>query len=391
MAVRLLVWILLTLHGGVYSQSDFHPRQNQPHALHFLLEGKTSALKSRRYTPQETLHNAETRTVGKLNQLNGKMTEIKTKEARIAVDDIDQELRFDDGKDSTSRAHISNTRRTSIGSFDRIINGRDPVAPQSSPLGNAETVLNKLKHSEHYGRVRVMDFNGSERTYLPPHNFSRCGRCLCFYTSANQRIHADCKRIKGESFHLWSIPQDLPVDTAYLEMDGNSIKRFETYKLATYKSLQSVDATENKIFYLSESDCQFPMSITHLDLSLNQISSLEDGALSCMPKLTVLILNNNRLINLTNGSFSGLVNLRVLDLAFNQIHHIQRGTFLNSQGLLELDLSMNNNFSLSGKHIEVFKPLSALGSFSYPRLQIVLGRYPTAVYCSTCQLCENFT
>ena len=378
MAVRFFVLILLTLHCGVYSQSDYHSRQNQTHALHFLLEGETSALKSRRYTPQETLHNAETRTVGKLNHLNGKKTEIKTKEARRAVDGIGQELRFDDGKDSTSRDQISSTRRTSIGSFDREINGRDHFALQSSPLGNAETVLNKLKHSEHYGRVRVMDYNGSERIYLPPHDFSRCGRCLCFNPSANQRIHADCKRIKGESFHLVSIPQDLPFDTACLQMDGNPIKRFETYKLAMYKSLRRVDATGNKIEYLSKSDCQFDMSITHLDLSLNQISSLEDGALSCMPKLTVLILNNNRIINLTNGSFSGLVNLRVLDLAFNQIHHIQTGTFLNSQGLQRLDLSMNKQLSLSGKHIEVFKPLSALEVFHTQGCKS-FGRYPTDV------------
>ena len=366
MAFRLVV--LLTFLGVISSHRGVHSHPEQSHALRFVPWGATSTLESGRYEDigQRSLKDAKKSVHGYPTQLDHKDKENLIHKAEIISDG--------DGED-----HVSNTGLFSLGSSDGHGDGTDAIPFRPSPLGNAETVLDKLKHSEHYGRVRVMDYNGSERIYLPPHDFSRCGRCLCFNTSANQRIHADCKRIKGQGFYLASIPQDLPFDTAYLEMDGNSIKRFETYKLTMYKSLQRVDASGNQVSSLKQNDCHLPVSLNHLDLSHNEISHIEDGALSCMSNLTVLILNNNRITNLTNGSFAGLVGLRVLNLAYNRLNHIQTGTFHDSQGLLELYLKKNKNLFLTRKHVEVFRPLTALEVFHIQGCASFSGGYPTEV------------
>ena len=364
MALRSLV--LLILLGAIYSRGEPQLREKHAQALYFVPKDELSAWKSHLHIQKQTL-NGDKKAVGYKN------------EARRSADKNHQEIQIYVGKGSTSQDHISNTRLISKDSLERQEDEEDTFTLQSSPLGNAQTVLDKLKHSQHYGRVRVMDLNGSERIYLPPHDFSRCGRCLCFNTSANPRIHADCKRIKGKSFNFRSIPQDLSFDTAYLQIDGNSIKRFETYKLATYKSLQRVDASGNQVSSLRQSDCYLPISLNHLDLSHNNISHIEDGALSCMPNLTVLILNNNRIMNLKNGSFAGLVGLRVLNLAYNRLNHIQAGTFLDTQGLLELYLNKNKNLFLNWRYVEVFSPLTALEVFHIQGCRSVNGRYPTEV------------
>ena len=381
MIMAFKLFVLLTLLGVISSTGGLHSHPEQSHALRFVPKGETSTLESGRYEDigQRSLKDVRKSAHGYPIQLNRKETEHLINEAERTSDPDDEELHVDVSEDSPSQDHVSNTGLFSLGSADGHEDGIDAIPFRTSLLGKAETVLDTLKHSEHYGRVRVMDYNGSERIYLPPHDFSRCGRCLCFNTSANQRIHADCKRIKGESFYLRSIPQDLPFDTSYLQMDGNSIKRFETYKLTMYKSLRRVDASRNHVSSLRQRDCHLPVSLNDLDLSHNNISHIEDGALSCMSNLTVLILNNNRIMNLTNRSFAGLFGLRVLNMAHNGLNHIQAGTFLDSQGLLELYLNNNKNLILSRRHVEVFRPLTALEVFHIQGCTSFSGGYPTEV------------
>ncbi|KAK3780069.1 hypothetical protein RRG08_046131 [Elysia crispata] len=243
---------------------------------------------------------------------------------------------------------------------------------------NHDPLWKKLKYAENYGKIRVLNKNGSERTYLPPHDYFRCGSCLCSTTSRGQMVHAECRKINGVNIVVHSIPQDLPLNTISLDLTNNPLEQFETEKLALYKSLLSVTASTNLIKSLRKRDCELPVSLENLDLSDNSISYLEDGALSCMINLTHLTLRYNDIAELTNGSLEGLAKLKKLDLANNNIHKIEVGAFLHSRDLRDLDLSLNKRLSLSRKYRDAFKPLSVLEVLNISGCANV-GWYPTDV------------
>ncbi|GFS02785.1 Toll-like receptor m [Elysia marginata] len=238
--------------------------------------------------------------------------------------------------------------------------------------------LERLKYSQHYGRIRVKTTNNSRRIYLTPHDFFRCGHCICFKPEGHDdKVHADC--IKYKNHVILSIPDYLPDNIFRLDMDYNPIRHFETNVLARYKSLLTVKAPHNKFRTLHAKDCLLVVNVQYLDLSYNNLSTVEDGALSCMPNLTQLILKRNLLTALRNATLAGLGKLIMLNLAKNKIHTIEAGAFLPSASILDLDLSANERLSLNHKYVETFRPLASLKILYIQGCTSLGGNYPTDV------------
>ncbi|KAI8498914.1 hypothetical protein Bbelb_233670 [Branchiostoma belcheri] len=116
---------------------------------------------------------------------------------------------------------------------------------------------------------------------------------------------------------LSSVPQDLPTNTTYLELDNNVITTMSESNFSRYSNL------------------------TTLRLNHNQISVINSGAFYSITRLTELRLSGNQLTSLRQDIFVGLDNLQVLSLGYNNIHNIEAGTFDSTPQLGYLTLYNN--------------------------------------------------
>ena len=304
----------------------------------------------------------------------------------VATDDGSAAVRGDHGQrsvhadfklphsvaDRTDTSHIS--QQSSKGKED----SENRFDYQSS-FQDSNLVLAKLTHSAHYNKVLVRDTEGYKRIYIPTIDHFRCGLCVCYKDPEHQMVHANCVRPTRVEAALENIPQDLPSNLFYIDMDNNCIRHLEVNKLAKYQILQRLEASRNQIEYLNKLNCDIPVNLRYLNLSQNFISHIEDGALVCLQNLTHLILSGNQITQLTNDSLTGLVNLMVLDLSNNKLYTIQPRTFVYSPGLLALDFSFNEHFLESPrKFVKVFRPLKALETLNIQGCSSY-GRYPTEV------------
>ena len=302
----------------------------------------------------------------------------------------DQEVNLHSGDNRNSPNDISDTNFVYHERLQGQENGIEDTDSSSSPRPISQ-VWDRLKYSDYYGKIRVaITNNGTTRSYKQPPDIFRCNHCLCFKEHNTQVIYADCKKYTYLNFSLESIPQDLPHETVILEVDDNSIKRFQVKILSRYKHLRTFKAPRNQIGSLRHQDCpSVEISLRHLNLSHNIISEIEDYALSCMTDLTNLFLRGNRITHLRNNSLAGLVKMKVLDLAENRLSNIQPGAFLPPRGLLVLNLSFNRDLILSSKHVETFRPLTSLTVFHIQGCK-PLGVYPTEVLLALPSLKELF-
>ncbi|KAM9792195.1 LOW QUALITY PROTEIN: slit homolog 1 protein-like [Neosynchiropus ocellatus] len=126
------------------------------------------------------------------------------------------------------------------------------------------------------------------------------GQCTCMDTV-----------VRCSNKQLARLPRGLPRNVTELYLDGNQFTRVPR-ELSSFKYLQLVD------------------------LSNNRISTLLDDSFSNMSQLTTLILSYNSLRCLPPLSLSGLRSLRLLSLHGNDISELQQGTFSDVASLSHL-------------------------------------------------------
>ncbi|XP_060923455.1 slit homolog 1 protein-like [Limanda limanda] len=122
--------------------------------------------------------------------------------------------------------------------------------------------------------------------------------------------------VRCSNKHLQGLPRGLPRNVTELYLDGNQFTSVPK-DLATFKYLQLVD------------------------LSNNKISSLSDDSFSNMSQLTTLILSYNSLRCIPPLSLSGLRSLRLLSLHGNDISELQQGIFSDVASLSHLAIGAN--------------------------------------------------
>ncbi|XP_034392503.1 slit homolog 1b [Cyclopterus lumpus] len=131
------------------------------------------------------------------------------------------------------------------------------------------------------------------------------GQCTCMDTV-----------VRCSNKHLQALPRGLPRNVTELYLDGNQFTSVPK-ELATFKYLQLVD------------------------LSNNKISSLSDDSFSNMSQLTTLILSYNSLRCIPPLALGGLRSLRLLSLHGNDISELQRGIFSDVVSLSHLAIGAN--------------------------------------------------
>uniref|UniRef100_UPI00398F83E6 slit homolog 1 protein-like n=1 Tax=Pristiophorus japonicus TaxID=55135 RepID=UPI00398F83E6 len=122
--------------------------------------------------------------------------------------------------------------------------------------------------------------------------------------------------IRCSNKHLKSLPKGIPKNVTELYLDGNQFSVVPTV-LYTYKHLQLVD------------------------MSNNRISSLTNTSFINMSQLTTLILSYNSLRCIPASAFQGLRSLRLLSLHGNDISTLPKGIFGDVASLSHLAIGAN--------------------------------------------------
>ncbi|XP_036816287.1 slit homolog 1a isoform X8 [Oncorhynchus mykiss] len=155
--------------------------------------------------------------------------------------------------------------------------------------------------------VAVPDFRceeGVEETSCVPR--PQCpSECTCLETV-----------VRCSNKHLRTLPKGIPRNVTELYLDGNQFSVVPK-ELSTFKYLQLVD------------------------LSNNKINSLTNSSFSNMSQLTTLILSYNSLRCIPSLAFGGLRSLRLLSLHGNEISELPDGIFSDVASLSHLAIGAN--------------------------------------------------
>uniref|UniRef100_A0A8C6P3I4 Slit homolog 1 protein n=1 Tax=Nothobranchius furzeri TaxID=105023 RepID=A0A8C6P3I4_NOTFU len=122
--------------------------------------------------------------------------------------------------------------------------------------------------------------------------------------------------VRCSNKHLQTLPKGIPRNVTELYLDGNQFSVVPK-ELNTFKYLQLVD------------------------LSNNKINSLTNSSFANMSQLTTLILSYNSLRCIPNMAFSGLHSLRLLSLHGNEISELPDGIFNDVTSLSHLAIGAN--------------------------------------------------
>uniref|UniRef100_A0AAY4CDW9 Slit homolog 1 protein n=1 Tax=Denticeps clupeoides TaxID=299321 RepID=A0AAY4CDW9_9TELE len=122
--------------------------------------------------------------------------------------------------------------------------------------------------------------------------------------------------VRCSNKHLHTLPKGVPRNVTELYLDGNQFSVVPK-ELSTFKNLQLVD------------------------LSNNKINSLTNSSFANMSQLTTLILSYNALRCIPGMAFSGLRSLRLLSLHGNDISELPDGIFGDVASLSHLAIGAN--------------------------------------------------
>ena len=191
---------------------------------------------------------------------------------------------------------------------------------------------------------------------------------------------------------LISIPNDLPLNTAHLNLFFNDLKEIPAdafAKIPNLRTLNLINAGVNKIhanafrgcakltylnlllnpiIMLDEDAFAGLESLRELEISKTHLSSLPTGLFRDLSSLTTLKLNDNKLQEIQDGLLQPLLTLSYLKLSGNELTEIREGTFKN---LYSLNTIYFNGNKISKIHPKSFHatPSLVLLDFSYNHIR----------------------
>lgn len=120
--------------------------------------------------------------------------------------------------------------------------------------------------------------------------------------------------------NLSTAPEDLPLQTAVLDLSFNSITRLR-HKWAPKNlgRLHSLILSNNGMDFLSTEAFVHVRNLTYLDLSFNSLRQLDELIFEPLERLNVLLLFKNNISQIDRSAFEGLSSLQKLYMSHNQI------------------------------------------------------------------------
>lgn len=120
--------------------------------------------------------------------------------------------------------------------------------------------------------------------------------------------------------NLSTAPEDLPPQTAVLDLSFNSITRLR-HKWAPQNlgRLHRLILSNNRMDFLSTEAFVHVRNLTYLDLSFNSLRQLDELIFEPLERLKVLLLFKNNISQIDRSAFEGLNSLQKLYMSHNQI------------------------------------------------------------------------
>ncbi|KAF6111518.1 slit guidance ligand 1 [Phyllostomus discolor] len=125
--------------------------------------------------------------------------------------------------------------------------------------------------------------------------------------------------VRCSNKHLQALPKGLPKNVTELYLDGNQFTLVPG-QLSTYKYLQLVDLSNNKISSLSNSSFTNMSQLTTLILSYNSLQCIPPLAFQGLRSLRLLSLHGNDISTLPEGIFADVTSLSHLAIGANPLH-----------------------------------------------------------------------
>ncbi|XP_005989301.1 leucine-rich repeat neuronal protein 2 [Latimeria chalumnae] len=163
-------------------------------------------------------------------------------------------------------------------------------------------------------------------------------QCVCqirpWYTPRS--LYSEAPTVDCNDLFISKVPENLPEETQTLLLQSNNIAKI----------------------YQTELD--YLVNLTELDLSQNSFSSIKDFGFRNLPQLLSLHLEENQFAELSDNCFSGLSNLQELYLNHNQLNTISPQAFSGLDNLLRLHLNSNRLRMIESRWFEVLRSLEIL-------------------------------
>ncbi|XP_003972277.3 slit homolog 1b isoform X2 [Takifugu rubripes] len=125
--------------------------------------------------------------------------------------------------------------------------------------------------------------------------------------------------VRCSNKHLQALPRGLPRNVTELYLDGNQFTSVPK-ELATFRFLQLVDLSNNKISFLSDDSFSNMSQLTTLILSYNALRCIPPRALSGLRSLRLLSLHGNDISELQQGIFNDVASLSHLAIGANPLY-----------------------------------------------------------------------
>nr|XP_057938540.1 slit homolog 1 protein-like [Doryrhamphus excisus] len=160
--------------------------------------------------------------------------------------------------------------------------------------------------------VAVLDFRCEDGSVLEDSSCSPGPQCPSQCTCMDTVVRCSNK-------HLQALPRGLPRNLTELYLDGNQLTRVPK-ELATFRNLQLVDLSNNKITSLADDSFANMSQLTTLILSYNSLRCIPPLALGGLPSLRLLSLHGNDISELQNGIFNDVASLSHLAIGANPLY-----------------------------------------------------------------------
>ncbi|KPP80060.1 slit 1 protein-like [Scleropages formosus] len=125
--------------------------------------------------------------------------------------------------------------------------------------------------------------------------------------------------VRCSNKHLRGLPRGVPRNVTELYLDGNQFNMVPK-ELSSFKHLQLVDLSNNKISSLSNSSFANMSQLTTLILSYNSLRCIPALAFAGLRSLRLLSLHGNNISELPDGVFSDVASLSHLAIGANPLH-----------------------------------------------------------------------
>uniref|UniRef100_T1GVK5 Uncharacterized protein n=1 Tax=Megaselia scalaris TaxID=36166 RepID=T1GVK5_MEGSC len=202
------------------------------------------------------------------------------------------------------------------------------------PLVEAEPTRHFLcKYKTHcFALCHCCDFDACDCEMTCPNN------CTCYHDQSWSTNIVECSTLENRLTH---IPENVPMDTTEVYIDGNNIMDLNGRSFIGRKNLQILYANNSHIRTINNSTFTGLKRLSVLHLEDNLVEEIHGTEFNSLDNLRELYLQNNHIYHIANASFTNLRKLEIIRLDGNRLVHFEVWHLSSNPYLSEIGLAEN--------------------------------------------------